>query len=231
MRRSKKNQIDSIVFDDRARLEFLTGFRKRKLLKKEAAKNKAKERERQERLQTRKEHRQALKERAEENARLVESAWKQTVGNESDDDDNVELSAYDKGKGKATQEFEDEQQLATVTIVEEIDPEILRHGSPGPKTTDAIPLDSEGESSTGETRFRVRKGPANRNSLTSPAKNKTSHEKGKALPGKVPYETKSARKVASLKQRARKLEKANLAANRSGNRRKSEKNIKKSKRR
>ncbi|KAL5523774.1 hypothetical protein ACEPAG_7947 [Sanghuangporus baumii] len=225
MRRSKKNQIDSIVFDDRARLEFLTGFRKRKLLKKEAAKNKAKERERHERLQTRKEQRQALKEKAEENARLVESAWKQTVGDESGDDDTVEISADDKGKRKATQEFEDEQQLATVTVVEEFDPEILRHGSPGPKTT---PLDSEGESSTGETRCRVRKGPANCNSLTSPARNKTSHEKGKA---KVPYETKSARKVASLKQRARKLEKASLAANRRGNRRKSEKDIKKSKRR
>ena len=55
--------------------EFLTGFRKRKLQKKEAAKSKAKERERQERLQARKEMRQQLKEQAEKNARMVEGAF------------------------------------------------------------------------------------------------------------------------------------------------------------
>ena len=65
------------MYTEPYRSEFLTGFRKRKLQKKEAAKGKAKERERQERLEARKENRQALKEQAEENARLVESAWKE----------------------------------------------------------------------------------------------------------------------------------------------------------
>lgn len=97
--RAKRNQIDQIVFDEDARLyvfsiqmrgpcvrdnfgpdrEFLTGFRKRNLLKKEAAKTKAKERERQERLQARREQRQALQEQARENALLVESAFRKSA--------------------------------------------------------------------------------------------------------------------------------------------------------
>lgn len=71
-RRAKKEQIKEIVFDDTARRyvlrlheldaltdckprEFLTGFHKRKLAKKEAAKTKALEREKQERLEARRE--------------------------------------------------------------------------------------------------------------------------------------------------------------------------------
>ena len=71
-RRAKKEQIKEIIFDDAARRyvpqvcesrgspegrerEFLTGFHKRKLQKKEAAKKKALERERQERLEAKRE--------------------------------------------------------------------------------------------------------------------------------------------------------------------------------
>ena len=98
--RAKKAQIDQIVFDDDARRcaifrsikfqpragpsvysspfprEYLTGFRKRNLLKKEAAKTRAKQRERQERLQARREQRHALKQRASENAKVVEEAFR-----------------------------------------------------------------------------------------------------------------------------------------------------------
>lgn len=56
--------------------EYLTGFRKRNLQKKEAAKNRAKEREHKERLQTRREQRQALQEQARENAQLIEKAFR-----------------------------------------------------------------------------------------------------------------------------------------------------------
>ena len=108
--------------------------------------------------------------------------------------------------------------------MEEFDPEALRHGSPVPRAINAMSSDPETESPTQISRSRVRKDSANHNSLTNRAK------RG-ARSKKVPYESKSARKAANLKQRARKLEKANLAASRSGDRRKGENKIKKSKRR
>ena len=70
-KKAKKEQLKEIVFDDAARRQvarslnnfpfnvsyrdFLTGFHKRKLQKKEEAKKKAKEREKQERLEARRE--------------------------------------------------------------------------------------------------------------------------------------------------------------------------------
>ncbi|EJD02979.1 uncharacterized protein FOMMEDRAFT_86142 [Fomitiporia mediterranea MF3/22] len=193
--RAKKNQIDSVVFDDDARVEFLTGFHKRKLQKKEAAKSKAKERERQQRLQARKEQRQALREKAQENARQIESALKQDV-NESSDEETNKLPQSRKGKGKATQEFEDEEQLATVTIVEEFDPDTLRHMSSTAQNKPGS-LSSASESRV-DTRIDSQSRP--------PPK------KAKVQPKRTPYETKAARKAARVKQHSRKLEKANLAS-------------------
>ena len=55
--------------------EFLTGFRKRNLARKEAAKLKAKSRDRQARLDARKEQRQSLADQARQNAQLVEQHY------------------------------------------------------------------------------------------------------------------------------------------------------------
>ena len=153
----------------------------------------------------------------------------QAVGGESGDDD-AEVEFTDKGKGKATHEFEDEEQLATVTVVEEFDPEALRHGSTIPNVTNDGPPVREAEGATEGPRSRVQKDLGNRNSLTNRAKNNAIHEKAKSSKKKIPYETKAARKATNLKQRARKLEKASLAASRNGDRRKVEKKSKKSRR-
>lgn len=76
-KRAKRDQVKEVVFDEVARKyvwrwyvrnkftdrlcrEFLTGFHKRKVEKKEAAKKKAEEREKQERLEMRREVRRAL---------------------------------------------------------------------------------------------------------------------------------------------------------------------------
>lgn len=256
--RAKKNQIESIVFDEDARLsvtislqamaclliviffsrEFLTGFRKRKLQKKEAAKKKAKEREREERLQLRKEHRKALRERAQENARQVESSFKQGLyfsitfpfkwlisasffpiayikGHDSDesDDEATELAPLDKGKGKATQEFEDEEQLATVTIVEEFDPDALRLM---PSSSHRIPDSPSSESEVpAESSSRVSKSGERDTGIQSTTRFDEDEilrrKKDRVRRKKTAYETKAARKAERSKQRARKLEKANLA--------------------
>lgn len=54
-KKQKKEQVKEVLFDDTARREFLTGFHKRKLARKEAGKAKALEKERQHRLEERRE--------------------------------------------------------------------------------------------------------------------------------------------------------------------------------
>ncbi|KAJ2996071.1 hypothetical protein NUW54_g7283 [Trametes sanguinea] len=144
-KKAKREQIKEIVFDDDARREFLTGFHKRKLAKKEEAKRKAKEREKQERLEARREHRRMLAEQAAKNAEEAERAYGGIVDVDSDDEWDG-LSDSSKGKGRAREEqeeYEDEEQLATVTVVEEFDPDSLIHGDqPPPKAT----VDDDGTS-------------------------------------------------------------------------------------
>ncbi|KAG8932660.1 hypothetical protein FRC02_000763, partial [Tulasnella sp. 418] len=119
-KRQKQNQIQEVVFDEVARREFLTGFRKRNLEKKEAAKKKAEQREKEERLQERKERRRELAERAKANQEEVEKAYggaSSIKGAEALHDPD----AKGKAKEEVEVEYENEDQVATVTVVEDLD--------------------------------------------------------------------------------------------------------------
>lgn len=88
------------------------------------------------------------------------------------------------------EEYEDEDMLATVTVVEDFDPDTFIHGprlksAPAPSTTPAP--------------------------HTLPGRVNSERLKKKVRPKKVRYETKDARKVERTKQRARRTEKAELA--------------------
>jgi ribosomal RNA-processing protein 17 len=85
-------------------------------------------------------------------------------------------------------EYEDEQVLATVTVVEHFDPDSLIHGKPG------------------ETRAEAPSNP----SVSQSSSNKPDKPK-KPKPKVIKYQTKAARKTERSKQRARKVEKASLA--------------------
>jgi ribosomal RNA-processing protein 17 len=88
------------------------------------------------------------------------------------------------------EEYEDEEILATVTVVEDFDPDTIIHGPPKPDhLTLALPepkpkLSRQLQFNTGEKKSRQRK---------------------------IPYETSDARKKERTKQRARRTEKAELA--------------------
>jgi len=223
--RAKKNQIDQIVFDEDARREFLTGFRKRNIVKKEAKKAKAIERERQERLEARREHRKALQEQAAQNVKLVESAYRENVNEGSDDDDSEEeftgFSSAEKGKAKATQEYEDEEQLATVTVVEEFDPDSLKHMPSSFRRSSPGLSDAEGRNDAQDRTSsdpRKSRSKLNRAAEDRPTSSSVRHDntasakkKTKVKPKKIAYESKAARKATRVKQRARKAEKAELA--------------------
>ncbi|KAI9059111.1 hypothetical protein FKP32DRAFT_1580175 [Trametes sanguinea] len=228
-KKAKREQIKEIVFDDDARREFLTGFHKRKLAKKEEAKRKAKEREKQERLEARREHRRMLAEQAAKNAEEAERAYGGIVGKsptetqsprkilnvcaDVDSDDEWDgLSDSSKGKGRAREEqeeYEDEEQLATVTVVEEFDPDSLIHGDqPPPKPTldddvtsepDAKPHAKTKSASASESKLRP-----------DAAKAKTKMKTAKKAKD-IKYQTNAARKAERMKQRKRKVEKAERA--------------------
>ncbi|KAL1745683.1 nucleolar protein 12-domain-containing protein [Schizophyllum fasciatum] len=193
-RRAKKNQVKEIVFDDAARRDFLTGFHKRKVARTDAARKKAMEREKQQRLETRREQRQILREQAAENAANVEAAYGALINGE-DSDELPALGPSGRAKGKQREEFEDEETLATVTVVEDFDPDTLIHGAPD----ETRERPSPGPSSTSNAPAKV-KPPAKKITLKKASK-----------PKKIKYETNAARKAQTAKQRARHTEKAELA--------------------
>ncbi|KAL2629640.1 hypothetical protein R1flu_014326 [Riccia fluitans] len=69
-KRARYNKTSVVVFDDEARKEYLTGFRKRKNKRRQIAAEQVAVKERQKRLQERRERRQALKAAIEESSNV-----------------------------------------------------------------------------------------------------------------------------------------------------------------
>ncbi|KAG9316704.1 nucleolar protein 12-domain-containing protein [Chiua virens] len=179
-KRARHAQIKQIVFDEEARRSFLTGFHKRKVARREQAKKKAQLREKQERLETRREHRRALAERAARNAAEVEKAYGAHADSDGDQWGGI------ANEEAMEEEYEGEEQLATVTVVQDFDlaglsDGPLRRGGPA----------REGKEKTQATVARTR-------GRTSTVK----------------YETKAARRAEQRKQRVRRTEKAERAGRR-----------------
>jgi ribosomal RNA-processing protein 17 len=152
-----------------------------------------------------------LRERAIENAAEVEKAYGAILGERNiltiwhakqeptpvnaDADEEwtgISLSSEAKGKQKE-EEYQDEEVLATVTVVEDFDPDTFIHGPP-PTPRENHPAEPT-----------PAKTPPAKVSRDKVASRKPS--KGK----KVKYETKAERMVQQTKQRARRTEKAELA--------------------
>lgn len=137
---------------------------------------------------------------------------------------NEDTPILDKGKQKE-KAFEDEEQLATVTIVEDFDPSTLIHGPPraGPSSPRSTsPIDAS--SSTARTRHRPQKQPPSSSSRgaasslrsrptpTEEPKKATKAKPAKEGTKKFRYETKAGRHHEKSKQRKRRLEKAERSA-------------------
>ncbi|EJU01957.1 hypothetical protein DACRYDRAFT_29625, partial [Dacryopinax primogenitus] len=185
-KRQKKAQLQEVVFDEEARREYLTGFRKRKMERVKGKVERAKERERVERLRDRAEKRKDIRERALENARRVESALGAVdlPGSETLDDTGAE------GGREEEEEYEGEEQFATVTVVEDFDPSVEMHGL----VSSTVPKDAVDEED-------ARPAPK----VQPLEKKKTAMAKPKER--KFRYETKAARRSAKDKERSRRREK------------------------
>ncbi|KAG1751654.1 nucleolar protein 12-domain-containing protein [Suillus paluster] len=204
-KREKRNQIKEVLFDEDARREFLTGFHKRKVAKKEEAIKKAKLREKQERLDTRREHRRALAERAAQNAAEVEKAYGAIINDSDDEDEGLNFSGNDRER-EVNGEYEGEEQLATVTVVEDFDPAAFLHDPP---ITGSVPTDRLDTPSVTVVKTKGKEKPHN-----DPLKSKRKAKKNEKTKS-VKYQTKAARLAERSKQRARRTEKAERAGGKS----------------
>jgi len=155
--------------------------------------------------------RQMLREQAVQNAAEVEQAYGAivckwpcfavgccAVSNRCVDPENDEewegTSSPEKGKQKMTEaEYEDEEILATVAVVEDFDPDAILHG-PNPPSTHAPPALKVSKPSTTPSKAKL---------LTS-TKSKLKPRK----PSSIKYETKSERLAAKSKQRKKRSDRA-----------------------
>ncbi|KAF4620688.1 hypothetical protein D9613_000768 [Agrocybe pediades] len=192
----RRDQVKEVLFDDNARRDFLTGFHKRKVAKAEAARSKAKEREKQERLEARREQRRMLREQALENAAQVEAAYGAVVDDQDEDDDWNGIGTSNQSAVERDDEYEDEEVLATVTVVEDFDPDTIIHGPAKPEQ----PKDSAPSSSS-----------ISQSKATTTITKKAVLKKHRTKEKKIRYETKDARRRERTKQHARRTEKAELA--------------------
>ncbi|TCD71652.1 hypothetical protein EIP91_007399 [Steccherinum ochraceum] len=214
-KKARRDQVKEVVFDDGARHEFLTGFHKRKVQKKEAAKKKAEEREKQERLDAMQDERstgQMLAERATENAKQVEKAYREAIAGEaSDDDEETVFSPTSKGKDEpmvADEEYEDEEQLATVTVVEDFDPDTIIHGPSKPQAHPIEPSEVDVQQpSVSREKRPIKSHPSRQDSVTAKKSRVRTIRRAKD----IKYQTKADRQTERTKQLKRKKEKAELA--------------------
>jgi ribosomal RNA-processing protein 17 len=129
---------------------------------------------------------------------VYSTSTKNLLADSDADEEWTGISSFSEEKGKQKEEeYQDEEVIATVTVVEDFDPDSFIHGPP-PST----PRESQPAQPT----------PAKvpRDKLTS-----KKPPRGK----KVKYETKAERKAQQKKQRARRTEKAELAGGKASRKR------------
>ena len=151
-----------------------------------------------------------LRERAIENAAQVEKAYGAVIGrcsfhlnfnqqsfksNYDIDNDDDEWAGLSAKENERDEEYEDEEMLATVTVVEDFDPDTIIHGPPKPDHPPVVQPD----------RLEPKSKPSRQ------LHSNTGSSMKKSRPRKIPYETADARKKERTKQRARRTEKAELA--------------------
>ena len=138
---------------------------------------------------------------------LIRGCLRCVTATESDDEWKGIASPSKAGGGpEHAAEYSDEEQLATVTVVEDFDPSTLIHGitpeRPEPPPA-RLPLLGKVSREDGEMGYVQRRA-----------------SKRKSIPAKkVRYETKAARKATQAKQRERRTEKAERAGGKAARKR------------
>ena len=138
-----------------------------------------------------------LAERAAENAAQVEAAYGGKPVDEAD------TQGPDSEEDTIQEEYENEEQVATVTVVEDFDIDTLIHAEPPSE------YPNPGSSSSNQNRDQTIRPERHAKKSKSVTSSTSGTSKKRATPAKkIKYETKAARLAERKKQRTRKLEKA-----------------------
>ncbi|KAJ2490897.1 hypothetical protein IWW37_002781 [Coemansia sp. RSA 2050] len=203
-RKAKKEQVEKIEFDPKARRTFLTGFHKRKLERRENAITQAKAKEREEYLEARREKREQQKDllaqRIMENKAYYgiatsdndEEGSMSESGNGSEDSDNGGNSKRRKGKDVAV--LTGESSVTTVTVIKDFDPARLEDEE----------VDLERKLTPQGLIKKIVDGVAKRSKQKDgeEAASKATSKKPKKKEKKFRYETKAKRAMKNTKDRA-----------------------------
>ncbi|WVQ98903.1 hypothetical protein IAU59_006034 [Kwoniella sp. CBS 9459] len=228
-KKARKEQVEEIKFDDEARREWLTGFSKRKKAKADEKRTRAKERDRQAHLDERRKARAELRQKAAENMRSVRRAMGLDEDEDDEDEDNQDASSAGPSKISASKaakaaeieeaEYSDEDQLATVTIMEDFDPS----SAPAP-TYPRSSLSPDPEATAADAPVQPEKKkklpflPPSSGRLAK-AKEKKKEAVKKAPKKSTSMETASERRKGREMEARRRTKKASLAMDREGKKR------------
>ncbi|WWC89750.1 uncharacterized protein L201_004676 [Kwoniella dendrophila CBS 6074] len=219
-KKARREQVEEIKFDDEARRDWLTGFSKRKKAKAEEKKVRAKERDHQAHLKERREARAELRRKAAENVKTVRRAMGlEDLSSDDDEDDDDETNQAGPSKVKKPEieeaEYSDEDQLATVTIMEDFDPSSLQlSNSRIPNSDDDDEEDFDNKSKITE---QIKEKPKIKMLPPSSAKLQKIREKKKLEKKKsTSMETASERRKGRIFEAVRRTKKASLAREREG---------------
>ena len=134
-----------------------------------------------------------------------------TESNYDLDNDDDEWTGLSTQENERDEEYEDEELLATVTVVEDFDPDTILHGPPNPDRSDHPPI-------AHPDRKEPKQNPSRQLKSNTGSSMKSKRKK-------IPYETADARKMERTKQRARRLEKAELAGGKAARKSKSARGV------
>ncbi|KAG1458614.1 hypothetical protein G6F46_006714 [Rhizopus delemar] len=121
-RKAKKETVEYVEFDPEKRTEFLTGFHKRKVERKNRTKEKYAALAKEEKLRSRKEAREERQRLADKNVREMAAMLRVSIGEEEEDTfEEEEEDEEKKKKEPVVKEFKSKTALTTVTVIEDLD--------------------------------------------------------------------------------------------------------------
>ncbi|KAI1075229.1 nucleolar protein 12-domain-containing protein [Whalleya microplaca] len=196
-KRKTQHAVEEIKFDNTARIEYLTGFHKRKLQRAKNAQEQAAKMARQEKIDFRKQVREERKREVEEHVRNVNALLKEAeqagyVGGEETSEEEDEWGGFQDTPALEPvdheEEYVDEERYTTVTV-ESVNVSKDGLSSSRPEEEDSGEEDEE-PAAKEDARSR-----SESNDKTRPPKKKKQ---------KFRYETKSERRLSQRKQKAAK---------------------------
>ncbi|KAI0201315.1 nucleolar protein 12-domain-containing protein [Astrocystis sublimbata] len=201
-KRKRNHAIEEIKFDNDARVEYLSGFHKRKVQRIKHAQEQAAKQAREDRIASRKQIRDDRKREVEEHVQNVHTALKQAAeagyidvegeGNGGSDDDSAkEWGGIQDEPVDHEEEYIDEDRYTTVTVESvSVSKDGLTSSRPDDEDSEEGPdvADGDGDKKHDEVQAETRHG-----------KDRHATKKKK----KFRYETKLERQITNIKQKAK----------------------------